>query len=88
MRLGLTAHLDRRYYKFIALKQRGTKTKQKMGVEKVLLSAGTGPKPVRGQNVTVHCTGFGFSLLLSLVYCCLLAEKVLIVFSVACFLMK
>ncbi|KAL8554944.1 hypothetical protein ACS0TY_002941 [Phlomoides rotata] len=30
-----------------------------MGVEKDLLKAGTGPKPVAGQNVTVHCTGFG-----------------------------
>ncbi|CAA0812885.1 Peptidyl-prolyl cis-trans isomerase FKBP12 [Striga hermonthica] len=30
-----------------------------MGVEKELLRAGTGPKPVPGQNVTVHCTGFG-----------------------------
>uniref|UniRef100_A0A0F7GZH6 peptidylprolyl isomerase n=1 Tax=Apostasia odorata TaxID=280455 RepID=A0A0F7GZH6_9ASPA len=30
-----------------------------MGVEKVVLKAGNGPKPVRGQNVTVHCTGFG-----------------------------
>ncbi|KAK6136465.1 hypothetical protein DH2020_029761 [Rehmannia glutinosa] len=30
-----------------------------MGVEKELLRAGTGPKPVSGQNVTIHCTGFG-----------------------------
>ncbi|KAJ8505608.1 hypothetical protein OPV22_006494 [Ensete ventricosum] len=30
-----------------------------MGVEKQLLKAGHGPKPVRGQSVTVHCTGFG-----------------------------
>ncbi|KAL0454358.1 UNVERIFIED_CONTAM: Peptidyl-prolyl cis-trans isomerase FKBP12 [Sesamum latifolium] len=30
-----------------------------MGVEKELLRAGTGPKPVAGQKVTVHCTGFG-----------------------------
>ncbi|KAL8541847.1 hypothetical protein ACS0TY_002916 [Phlomoides rotata] len=30
-----------------------------MGVEKDLLKAGTGPKPIAGQNVTVHCTGFG-----------------------------
>ncbi|KAL8167558.1 hypothetical protein V2J09_009057 [Rumex salicifolius] len=30
-----------------------------MGIEKQLLRAGTGPKPVPGQNVTVHCTGFG-----------------------------
>ncbi|XP_042498382.1 peptidyl-prolyl cis-trans isomerase FKBP12-like isoform X1 [Macadamia integrifolia] len=30
-----------------------------MGVEKQLLRAGTGPKPVPGQTVTVHCTGFG-----------------------------
>ncbi|KAL5714303.1 peptidylprolyl isomerase [Ranunculus cassubicifolius] len=30
-----------------------------MGVEKQILRAGTGPKPVRGQSVTVHCTGFG-----------------------------
>ncbi|CAI9781798.1 unnamed protein product [Fraxinus pennsylvanica] len=30
-----------------------------MGVEKEILTAGTGPKPVPGQKVTVHCTGFG-----------------------------
>uniref|UniRef100_A0A0F7H0Y9 peptidylprolyl isomerase n=1 Tax=Goodyera fumata TaxID=1390594 RepID=A0A0F7H0Y9_9ASPA len=30
-----------------------------MGVEKQILKAGHGPMPVRGQNVTVHCTGFG-----------------------------
>ncbi|KAF5766416.1 putative peptidylprolyl isomerase [Helianthus annuus] len=30
-----------------------------MGVEKELIRAGNGPKPVKGQNVTVHCTGFG-----------------------------
>ncbi|MQM00735.1 hypothetical protein Taro_033478 [Colocasia esculenta] len=30
-----------------------------MGVEKQILRAGTGPKPAKGQNVTVHCTGFG-----------------------------
>lgn len=30
-----------------------------MGVEKQILRVGTGPKPVKGQNVTVHCTGFG-----------------------------
>lgn len=30
-----------------------------MGVEKEILNAGTGPKPVPGQKVTVHCTGFG-----------------------------
>uniref|UniRef100_A0A7C9D820 peptidylprolyl isomerase n=1 Tax=Opuntia streptacantha TaxID=393608 RepID=A0A7C9D820_OPUST len=30
-----------------------------MGVEKEIIRAGTGPKPVRGQKVTVHCTGFG-----------------------------
>ncbi|KAK1277238.1 Peptidyl-prolyl cis-trans isomerase FKBP12 [Acorus gramineus] len=30
-----------------------------MGVEKQVLRAGGGPKPVPGQTVTVHCTGFG-----------------------------
>ncbi|NP_001236331.1 Peptidyl-prolyl cis-trans isomerase FKBP12-like [Glycine max] len=30
-----------------------------MGVEKQLLRPGTGPKPIPGQNVTVHCAGFG-----------------------------
>nr|GMD08823.1 peptidyl-prolyl cis-trans isomerase FKBP12 [Ipomoea batatas] len=30
-----------------------------MGVEKEIVRAGNGPKPVRGQTVTVHCTGFG-----------------------------
>ncbi|KAM5585691.1 peptidyl-prolyl cis-trans isomerase FKBP12 [Rosa sericea] len=32
---------------------------EQMGVEKEVLKAGTGPKPVAGQNVTVHCTGYG-----------------------------
>lgn len=32
---------------------------KKMGVEKEVLRPGTGPKPVAGRNVTVHCTGFG-----------------------------
>ncbi|RZC45583.1 hypothetical protein C5167_038532 [Papaver somniferum] len=32
---------------------------KKMGIEKELLRAGNGPKPVAGQTVTVHCTGFG-----------------------------
>ena len=31
----------------------------KMGVEKQVVRPGTGPKPTAGQNVTVHCTGFG-----------------------------
>ncbi|KAL6502422.1 Peptidyl-prolyl cis-trans isomerase fkbp12 [Orobanche hederae] len=30
-----------------------------MGVVKQILRPGTGPKPVVGQNVTVHCTGYG-----------------------------
>ncbi|PIA56311.1 hypothetical protein AQUCO_00700561v1 [Aquilegia coerulea] len=30
-----------------------------MGVEKQVIRQGNGPKPSRGQNVTVHCTGFG-----------------------------
>ncbi|KAI8532348.1 hypothetical protein RHMOL_Rhmol11G0207700 [Rhododendron molle] len=30
-----------------------------MGVQKEILAAGTGPKPAAGQDVTVHCTGFG-----------------------------
>ncbi|XP_078433065.1 FK506-binding protein 12 isoform X1 [Wolffia australiana] len=30
-----------------------------MGVEKQILRQGAGPRPVKGQNVTVHCTGFG-----------------------------
>ena len=30
-----------------------------MGVEKEVLRPGTGPKPIPGQDVTVHCTGYG-----------------------------
>ena len=31
----------------------------KMGFTKQIIRAGNGVKPQRGQNVTVHCTGFG-----------------------------
>uniref|UniRef100_A0A0F7GZ89 peptidylprolyl isomerase n=1 Tax=Hypseocharis bilobata TaxID=253189 RepID=A0A0F7GZ89_9ROSI len=30
-----------------------------MGVEREVIRPGTGPKPVAGQSVTVHCTGYG-----------------------------
>ncbi|CAJ2648929.1 peptidyl-prolyl cis-trans isomerase fkbp12-like protein [Trifolium pratense] len=30
-----------------------------MGVEKQVVRPGNGPKPNPGQNVTVHCTGYG-----------------------------
>ncbi|KAG6546420.1 hypothetical protein Mapa_011968 [Marchantia paleacea] len=30
-----------------------------MGFEKEILRPGNGPKPRAGQNVTVHCTGYG-----------------------------
>jgi peptidylprolyl isomerase len=30
-----------------------------MGFVKTLIRAGNGQKPKRGQNVTVHCTGYG-----------------------------
>jgi peptidylprolyl isomerase len=30
-----------------------------MGFVKTLIRAGNGAKPTRGQNVTVHCTGYG-----------------------------
>jgi peptidylprolyl isomerase len=35
-----------------------------MGFEKEIIRPGTSTKPVRGQTVTVHCTGYGlrFSL--------------------------
>lgn len=32
-----------------------------MGYTKTILKEGHGEKPVAGQNVTVHCTGFGFN---------------------------
>lgn len=35
--------------------------RREMGVEKQVVRPGTGPKPLPGQNVTVHCTGFGSS---------------------------
>lgn len=63
---------DRQYMIQNPKRRERKRTKQKMGVEKTLLRAGTGPKPTRGQNVTVHCTGFGLSLILSLLYCCFL----------------
>jgi len=34
-------------------------TTKKMGFEKVLISAGSGAKPKKGDKVTVHCTGYG-----------------------------
>ena len=30
-----------------------------MGYEKKIIREGSGPTPVRGQTVTVHCTGYG-----------------------------
>jgi FKBP-type peptidyl-prolyl cis-trans isomerase len=39
-------------------RQAGTK----MGFEKQILRAGTGPMPVKGRKVTVHCTGYGSPL--------------------------
>lgn len=34
-----------------------------MGVDKEILKGGKGSKPKKGQNVTVHCTGFGWTFL-------------------------
>ncbi|KAF8377351.1 hypothetical protein HHK36_030728 [Tetracentron sinense] len=50
---------DPREPKKLKVKQREEVKQQKMGVEKQVVQAGTGPKPVAGQKVTVHCTGFG-----------------------------
>lgn len=41
------------------LKVKNPKTEKEMGIEKQILTPGNGPKPVAGQKVTVHCTGYG-----------------------------
>lgn len=37
---------------------RAASLKTTMGVQKQVLKAGNGPKPARGQKITVHCTGY------------------------------
>uniref|UniRef100_A0A0A9GEF0 peptidylprolyl isomerase n=1 Tax=Arundo donax TaxID=35708 RepID=A0A0A9GEF0_ARUDO len=37
----------------------GSKKERRGGFREEVLRAGTGPKPVKGQKVTVHCTGYG-----------------------------
>ena len=41
-----------------------------MGVTKEVLKAGNGSKPLKGQNVTVHCTGYGKNRDLTKVFWC------------------
>lgn len=36
-----------------------SRSRVSMGIEKEVVKQGTGPKPQKGQTVTVHCTGYG-----------------------------
>lgn len=38
---------------------KGNELPRPTGIKKHVVKTGNGPKPVRGQSVTVHCTGFG-----------------------------
>ena len=46
-----------------------------MGLTKEVLKEGNGSKPTKGQEVSVHCTGYGKDRDLTKVFWCKLVEK-------------
>jgi FKBP-type peptidyl-prolyl cis-trans isomerase len=47
----------------------------KMGLTKEVLKEGNGQKPTKGQEVSVHCTGYGKDRDLTKVFWCKLVKK-------------